>query len=290
MTLLSSGVRHARCAGRRLRLLESGPVRSPQMGRAPKISPQALVEGVVGSGCTVEPFVVIRPRATLGEDCVIHPYALVGAGATVGDRCVLHPNAVVGDDVVLGAGVEVLHSAVVGREPGGAGATAREPTFTRRLTIGDGCAIGAHATIYYGVEIGTHTLIGDAASIREGACIGNRCIVSRCVTLNYDVRVGDDVKIMDNTHITGCARIADGAFVSTMVATANDNEPTGPIDHRLAGPRIEAGAVIGAGAILLPGVVIGAGATVAAGAVVTRDVPAGVTVVGQPARARTQAI
>lgn len=41
---------------------------------------------------------------------------------------------------------------------------------------------------------------------------------------------------------------------------------------------------IGCGAIILPGVTIGEGATIAAGAVVTRDVPAGVTVAGVPAR------
>jgi len=41
---------------------------------------------------------------------------------------------------------------------------------------------------------------------------------------------------------------------------------------------------IGGGAIILPGVTIGEGAVVGAGAVVTRDVPAGATVVGSPAR------
>jgi acetyltransferase-like isoleucine patch superfamily enzyme len=256
------------------------------MARGTEISPHALVEGIVESGCTIGPFAVIGARATLGEDCVVHPHALVGAGATVGAQCVLHPNAVVGDGVVIGRGVEIMHCAVLGREPGGAGATAREPTFERRLTVGDGCAIGAHATIYYDVEIGTQTLVGDAASIREGGRIGQRCIVSRCVTLNYDVTIGNDVKVMDNTHITGGSRIGDGAFVSTMVASANDNDPTEPINRQLMGPQIEAGAVIGAGAILLPGVVIGAGATVAAGAVVTRDVPPGATVMGLPAEVR----
>ncbi|MGL5776344.1 MAG: DapH/DapD/GlmU-related protein, partial [Aeromonas veronii] len=41
---------------------------------------------------------------------------------------------------------------------------------------------------------------------------------------------------------------------------------------------------IGGGAILLPGVTIGREAIVGAGAVVTKDVPAGIRVVGNPAR------
>ena len=40
----------------------------------------------------------------------------------------------------------------------------------------------------------------------------------------------------------------------------------------------------GGGAIILPGVTIGDDAIVGAGSVVTRDVPAGATVVGNPAR------
>ncbi|MET0292557.1 MAG: DapH/DapD/GlmU-related protein, partial [Steroidobacteraceae bacterium] len=43
---------------------------------------------------------------------------------------------------------------------------------------------------------------------------------------------------------------------------------------------------IGAGALVLPGVTIGDDALIGAGSVVTRDVPAGTTVVGNPARPR----
>jgi len=51
-------------------------------------------------------------------------------------------------------------------------------------------------------------------------------------------------------------------------------------DLTLAAPNIEDGVYLGAGAKLLGGVRIGRGATVGANAVVTKDVPAGATVVG----------
>lgn len=47
-----------------------------------------------------------------------------------------------------------------------------------------------------------------------------------------------------------------------------------------AAPQVDEGAYIGAGAKILGGVRIGRGATVGANAVVTKDVPAGATVVG----------
>ena len=50
------------------------------------------------------------------------------------------------------------------------------------------------------------------------------------------------------------------------------------------GPRIERAARVGGGSVLLPGVTIGANAFVGAGSVVTKDVPAGAIVVGNPAR------
>jgi maltose O-acetyltransferase len=48
--------------------------------------------------------------------------------------------------------------------------------------------------------------------------------------------------------------------------------------------RIGSDVWIGGGAIILPGITIGDGALIGAGSVVTRDVGAGVTVAGNPAR------
>jgi acetyltransferase-like isoleucine patch superfamily enzyme len=234
-----------------------------------RVSPHALVAG------------------KLGPDCEIGPFAIIGDAATLGEGCIVHPHAVIGDGVDLGAGVEVFASALIGKEPKGAGATARQPEFSRRISIGAGSSIGPHTTIYYDVEIGEQTLIGDGASIREQGRIGSRCIVSRCVTLNYDVLLGNNAKIMDNTHVTGHTVIEDDVFVADGVSMANDNSPTSDLageEERLGGPHIERGATVGAGAILLPGVRIGTYSIVAAGAVVTRSVEPHTRVAGIPAR------
>jgi serine O-acetyltransferase len=54
----------------------------------------------------------------------------------------------------------------------------------------------------------------------------------------------------------------------------------GGLDFSTAAPNIEDGVYIGAGAKILGGVTVGRGATIGANAVVTKDVPAGATVVG----------
>lgn len=50
--------------------------------------------------------------------------------------------------------------------------------------------------------------------------------------------------------------------------------------------RIGRNVWIGGGAIVLPGITVGDDALIGAGSVVTRDVAAGATVVGDPARQR----
>jgi acetyltransferase-like isoleucine patch superfamily enzyme len=128
--------------------------------------------------------------------------------------------------------------------------------------------------------------VGDGASIREGCTVGARSVVGRGVTLNYNVRVGDRVKIMDHCWLAGNMSVGDGAFLSGGVLTANDNSMglEGFADAARRGPVIGPGARIGAGAVLLPSLRIGKGALVAAGAVVTRGVPPGSRVRGCPAR------
>ncbi|AKS42761.1 acyltransferase [Wenzhouxiangella marina] len=222
----------------------------------------------------------------IGEGTVIGEFAIVRAGARLGRNVRIHPNVIIEDGVQLGDDVEVFPGAFLGKEPKGAGATSRPIKYEKQLSVGAGCSIGPNAVIFYDVTIGSGTLIGDGASIREGCTIGQSCIVSRYVTVNYATSIGNRVKVMDLTHLTGNMLIEDDVFISTMVGSANDNliGRGGYSQELCQGPILRKGCVIGAGATLLPAVEVGEGATVAAGAVVTRDVLQNALVAGIPAR------
>ena len=127
----------------------------------------------------------------------------------------------------------------------------------------------------YGCEIGDGTRIGTFVEIQKGAKVGGRC------------------KISSHTFICEGVTIEDGVFVGHGVTFVNDRRPSA-LNHRgeLKGERdwecmstlVKRGASIGSGATLLGGITIGENAIVGAGSVVTKDVAAGITVTGNPAR------
>lgn len=226
---------------------------------------------------------IIHPEAVLADNVIVAPYVVIGK-AVIGKDTRIHPHVVIGDGVCIGDSVEIFPGAFIGKEPKGAGALARELEFEPFVEIGSRSSVGPHAVIYYDVRIGSNTLIGDGASIREQCRVGSFSIVGRYVSLNYNARVGDRTKIMDGSQITGNCVVGNDVFISMNVGTANDNiVRAGYADH-IAGPVIEDGAILGLASNILPGVVVGANATVGAGALVTRHVAAGVTVMGIPAK------
>jgi UDP-2-acetamido-3-amino-2,3-dideoxy-glucuronate N-acetyltransferase len=142
------------------------------------------------------------------------------------------------------------------------------------VDFGEGVLVYSFTNLY-GCRIGGGTRIGTFVEITGGATVGERC------------------KIQSHSFICDGVDIDDEAFIGHGVVFVNDKHPrsTTPdgrlqteADWEMLRTRIGRRAAIGSGATILGGVQVGPGATVGAGAVVTKDVPAGAIVAGNPAR------
>lgn len=134
-------------------------------------------------------------------------------------------------------------------------------------------------------HIGGDTSIWAFAHILPGARIGSGCNICNGVFIENDVVVGNDVTIKCGVQLWDGLRVGDGVFIGPNATFTNDGFPRSK-QHafEIKQTHIRAGASIGANATILPGLTIGARAMVGAGAVVTRDVPDGAIVMGNPAR------
>lgn len=112
-----------------------------------------------------------------------------------------------------------------------------------------------------------HVDYGSEIRLGRGVFINYGCVILDVarVEIGDRVQIGPYVQILTADHPRNAAERATGAEWGHPIRIGDD-------------------AWIGGGAILLPGVRIGEGAIVAAGAVVTRNVAAGATVTGNPAR------
>lgn len=132
-------------------------------------------------------------------------------------------------------------------------------TGSGTLTLGRRCMIARDVRVYVGP--------GARLDIGPQARIGDRTIINATTS----------VVIGAGTEISWDVQLLDSDFHELTYPDGSRSTPSAPI-------RIGKGVLIGMRATILKGVTIGDGAVVAACAVVTRDVPPGTVVAGNPAR------
>ena len=153
--------------------------------------------------------------------------------------------------------------------------------------------ISSTASVEKSSTIPSSSRVWDHTQIRENVTIGENCVIGRNVYIGPGVVIGNNCKIQNNALIYEPAILEDGVFIGPAVVLTNDKHPRAvnedgtlkqAADWARVGVTIRRGAAIGANSVVIAPVEIGEWSTVGAGSVVTRDVPVGAIVVGNPAR------
>jgi UDP-3-O-[3-hydroxymyristoyl] glucosamine N-acyltransferase len=201
----------------------------------------------------------IHPTAELEDGVVLSPGAVVGPGAKIGRGTVIGPNAVVGPGVAIGRDCRIGAGAYVGfallgdRVQVMAGAVIGEAGFG--ATGGAGGVIDipqlGRVILQDGVTVGANSCIDRGAW--DDTVVGENTKIDNQVQIAHNVHIGRNCVAAAHTGISGSTHIGDGVAFGGRAGVA---------DH----------------------ITIGSGAQVAAGAGVMKDVPAGETWGGFPAK------
>jgi len=142
------------------------------------------------------------------------------------------------------------------------------------------------------VKLGSNVYLGKFINL-YGCRIGDNSKIGAFVEIQKNADIGRNCKISSHTFICEGVTVEDGVFVGHGVVFINDTYPRAiteegglqtEADWKVEETRVRKGASIGSGATILCGITIGEGAMVGAGAVVTRDVPDGAVVAGNPSK------
>lgn len=117
------------------------------------------------------------------------------------------------------------------------------------------CIVHPSAVVHGSARLGPGVYVGPTAVVHSFAATGAHAIINTAAVVEHECEIGENAHLCPGSVLGGRVKIGPDTLV-------------------------------GLGSRVLPNLSVGAGATVGGGALVHRDVPAGVTVVGVPARAR----
>ena len=189
------------------------------------------------------------------------------------------PSFIVYAGVKLGQGIVIEDFCILGAPPRGFADGELE------TVMGDGAHVRSHTVIYAGNHIGRNFQTGNKVNIRELNAIGDDVSIGTLSIIEHHVNIGNRVRIHSQVFVPEYSILEEECWLGPNVVLTNAKFPMSPnVKQDLKGPIIRRRAKIGGNATILPGVIIGEDALVGAGSLVSRDVPDGAVVVGNPAR------
>jgi UDP-3-O-[3-hydroxymyristoyl] glucosamine N-acyltransferase len=181
---------------------------------------------------SVDPGVVIGPRAAIGAGSVIGALAAIGPDVQIGRDCSIGAgaavtHALIGDNVILHPGCRVGQDGF--RYQMGPNGHTKVPQLGR-VIIQDNVEIGAGTTIDRGAAgdtvIGEGTKIDNLVQIGHNVTIGRNCIIVAQCGISGSVVLGDNVILGGQVGIADHLTIGEGAMIGAQSGVLS-NVPAG---------------------------------------------------------------
>lgn len=225
------------------------PRAEKKRGIAAGIHPSAVVSpsAHLGDGVTVGAHVVIEENVWIGAGATIYPGCYVGAQSKIGEDSVLFPRVTLYEFVELGKRVRLHSGVTIGAD--GFGYAPRR----------DGKRVVGHQKIYHLGRV----IIGDDVEIGANSCVDRATF--------GETRIEKNVKLDNLVHIGHNCRLDEGAVICGGTCLAGNAS---------VGKYAYVGGLVG----ITNHVHVGDGGNVGALTLLTKDVPSGGVVVGNPQR------
>jgi len=207
---------------------------------------------------------IVSPSARLGREVAVGPHVVIGDDAAIGDRTVLHASIFIGSEVTIGRDCELWPGVVV-RE---------RCVIGHRVIVHPNTTIGADGFGYQWIA-GKHDKIPQIGTVEveDDVEIGANCTIDRAKF--GATRIGTGTKIDNLVQIAHNVHIGPHCLIVAQCGIAGSS-------------RLGRGVVMGGQAGVGDHLTLHDGARVAGCACISKDVPAGMTVIGIPAVERGQ--
>jgi UDP-3-O-[3-hydroxymyristoyl] glucosamine N-acyltransferase len=212
----------------------------------------------------------------------IHPTAVLGRGVVIGDDVGIGPYSVLGDRAEIGAGTRIGAQVVIGADC----RVGRDAVFHPHSTLYDSTIVGDRVTVHSGARLGSDgfgyalvegeyrkipqlggCIVGDDVEIGANACVDRGSI--------GDTELGSKVKLDNLVQVAHNVKVGSGTLVASLSGVAGSTR---------IGERVWIGGQVG----VINHLSLGDDAQVAFGSILYKDLPAGETVSGHPARSHRQ--